>query len=85
MASLETANIMATYADYMFASEENEPLAGWYYKAAVDYLEKNPGASGKELGEVIAESYSETCSEEDYDDIFTFSVTDLSETDRITA
>ena len=33
MGTVEAANILASYSDYMFGSEESEPGSGWDYKA----------------------------------------------------
>ncbi len=83
MSNLETACVMSSYADYMYASEELEPLFGWNYTEFVSYLEEHPDASGEELGKVIAESYYDACVEDGYDDLVTFSVTDLGKTDAV--
>ena len=57
MCTLETANIMATYSDYMVASQESEPGTGWDYGSIGRYLSQNPTCDGRELGRVICDSY----------------------------
>nr|MCR5715667.1 Clostripain family protein [Lachnospiraceae bacterium] len=51
MGTVETATILATYADYMYGSEETEPGSGWDYNAITEFLYDHPEAGGKELGE----------------------------------
>ena len=57
MGTLETANVLASYADYMIASEETEPASGWEYSSIMEYLAEHPSASGAELGEALCDSY----------------------------
>ncbi len=83
MGSVETANILATFADYMYGSEEVEPGSGWDYTAIGDYLGKNPGADGLALGKTVADSFLEACAADDDDAQVTFSIIDLSKVDNI--
>ncbi len=83
MGSVETANILATYADYMYGSEEVEPGSGWDYTAIGDYLAKNPDADGIALGKTVADSFLAACEADDEDDQVTFSIIDLSKIDNI--
>ena len=57
MCTLETANVMATYADYMVASQESEPGNGWEYGSIARHLSQNPGCNGRDLGRIICDSY----------------------------
>ena len=57
MCTLETANVLATYADYMVASQESEPGNGWEYGSIARYLSQNPGCDGRDLGRIICDSY----------------------------
>ena len=57
MSTLETANVLATYSDYMIASQESEPANGWEYTSIVRYLAQNPAATGDQLGRSLCDSY----------------------------
>lgn len=83
MGTLETANILASYARYMYGSEETEPGSGWDYTEIGDYLAAHPGADGAELGRVVCDSYLAACRAEDDDDLATLSVVDLSRLDTL--
>ena len=81
MGSVECANVLATYADYMYGSEETEPGSGWDYTAIGDFLSSNPDADGADLGKVVCDSFLAACKAQDDDDLTTLSVTDLSKVD----
>lgn len=86
MSTLETANIIAPYARYMFASEETEPGGGWNYTDIINFLAENPGATGAELGEMQCQSYYQHCIDNGDPDGTTFAITDLSKiNDLLTA
>ena len=55
MATLETAWMVQPYADYLIASEETEPGAGWYYTGWLSRLSENPSMSTLEIGKNIAD------------------------------
>ena len=57
MGTLETANVLASYADYMIASEETEPATGWEYSSIMEYLADHPSAGGADLGQALCDSY----------------------------
>ena len=82
MCTLETANIMATYSDYMVASQESEPGSGWEYSSIGRFLSQNPTCSGRELGRVICDSYlsSQSASTRGF---VTLAVVDLSQIDPL--
>ncbi|MBP0983577.1 MAG: Clostripain family protein [Oscillospiraceae bacterium] len=83
MSTLETANILVPYADYMFASEETEPGGGWNYTDIMNFLAENPDADGAELGQMQCESYYQHCIDNgDYEGA-TFAITDLSALDEL--
>ena len=82
MGTIETANILATYADYMYASEESEPGYGWDYKAIGKFLANDPDSDGLELGKVVCDSFLDGCLKTEGGDIATLSVTDLSKVDK---
>lgn len=83
MGTIECANILASYADYMYGSEELEPGYGWDYKSIGDYLGENPTADGADLGTVVADSFYEACDEIGEGSTATFSISDLSQVDAL--
>lgn len=83
MATLENASAMENYANYMIASEEYEPGTGWDYEEWLEYLGDNTGASGKDLGQVICESYYDKSAEYGVEDMATISVVDLSKVETL--
>ena len=83
MGTVEAANILATYADYMVASEELEPGSGWDYTAIGDFLAAHPQADGGVLGRKIADSFLQSCRAMDCDDGATMSVVDLRKIDAL--
>lgn len=83
MSTVECANVLASYADYMYGSEEVEPGYGWDYEAIGNYLGSNPTADGAALGQVTVDSYYEACEEIGESSSATFAVTDLSKIDAL--
>lgn len=83
MATLETANVLVPYANYMFASEETEPGGGWNYTAIMDYLVTSPEADGAMLGELLCESYYAHCAEYRSESDATLAAIDLSKIDAL--
>lgn len=83
MGTIETANILATYADYMYGSEESEPGSGWDYTAIGNYLAGNPGATALDLGKAVCDSFLASCAAQDDDDMTTLSVIDLGKMDAL--
>jgi len=78
MATIEMASILAPYAEYMVASEENEPGGGWDYAYYWDALAKNPAMTGEELGIAITDGYYQKYKDSEAEPHTTCSVTDLS-------
>ncbi len=83
MATLETANILVPYADYMIASQETEPGNGWDYTTLTSFLGYKPDADGLSLGTELGEAYYKHCRFDFSEDNSTFSVTDLSKIDAL--
>lgn len=83
MGTVENANILATYADYMYASEETEPGSGWDYTVIGDYLASNPDADGLTLGKTVCDSFLAACKAQDDDNLTTLSVVDLKKIDTL--
>lgn len=77
MATIETAQAVSPFADYMIASEELEPGSGWDYKAFGSFLRENPQADGAQLGQVVADSFLAYNQENGDEEISTLSVTRL--------
>ena len=78
MATLETAQTVMPFANYMVASEELEPGSGWDYAEIGKYLADNPQADGANLGRVIADGFLASNIRSDDEAITTLSVIDLS-------
>jgi len=83
MGSVEMANILATYSEYMIGSEELEPGSGWDYTALGNFLAKEPDSDGAALGRAVCDSYLEECEQAGDSDIATLSVVDLSRIDDL--
>lgn len=83
MSTLETANILVPYANYMFASEETEPGGGWDYTSLFNFLAENPDATGAELGAMQCDSYYQHCIDNGDSLGTTFAITDLSKVDAL--
>ena len=83
MGTVEAANISASYADYMIASQESEPGSGWDYTAIGNYLAKHPEADGKALGKIVCDSFKKQCESSGDGQIATMSVIDLSGMDGL--
>lgn len=83
MGTLETANVLASYARYLYGSEEMESGTGWEYSSIMEHLAQNPTCTGAELGKVVCDAYLDSITYKEDRDIATFSVIDLSHTDEL--
>ena len=83
MATLETAQAVAPWGDYLVASEETEPGGGWAYDTWPAWLAQYPGMGADELARGICDSYYYKCVNSYTDHIATLSVTDLSKIDAL--
>ena len=83
MGTLETANILASYADFMYASQELEPAGGWDYAALGSYLALHPDAGGVALGRALCSSYMKSCRNSGDEESSTFSAVDLGKLDPL--
>ncbi len=81
MGTVETANVLASYARYMYGSQETEPGSGWDYTAIGNFLNDNPDADGAQLGKVVCDSYLEATKSDEDSDIATMSVINLAALD----
>lgn len=77
MASLETAWTINPYADYFVASEALEPGFGWDYTPIFKSISDNSKLNGKELGKIIADTFSSDSVRNHVQNAITLSVTDL--------
>ena len=82
MSTLETANVLASYSDFMIASQESEPANGWEYSSIVSYLARNPSCAGDELGKELCNSYLASL-DRNTKGFATLSVVDLSQIDQL--
>jgi hypothetical protein len=57
MATIETAYMLEPYADYLVASEETEPGAGWDYTPWLDTLGADTSLDSVDLGASIVDSF----------------------------
>lgn len=78
MATLETAETVAPWGDYLVASEETEPGGGWAYAAWPAWLARYPGMSTEDLARGICDSYLDKCTTTHTANMATLSATDLS-------
>lgn len=85
MATVETAALLAPYADYLLASEELEPNGGWNYTPVMYELSRNPAINTLKLCKTIANVFYNTSLERIPDDLITISVTDLSKIGQVVA
>ncbi len=81
MGTVETANILSTYARYMYGSQESEPGTGWDYTTIADFLTENPETDGAELGKTVADSFYDECKLTGSESSCTMTVVDLQKID----
>lgn len=83
MATLETADICASYARYMIASEELEPGNGWNYTALGELFAAEPNADWDKISERFCESFLSDSEKTEHASRVTLSVIDLSKIDEL--
>ena len=69
---------MASYADYMVASEELEPGIGWNYQGWSGDLAANPEMSSADIAVSIADQFMAACLRDNPNDYLSQSVINLS-------
>ena len=84
MSSVETAHLIAPYAEYMIASEETEPCVGWSY----DYLagiekDKNGGETGVRIVDSFMAAGEAASEAADKESSLTLACMDLSQLDNV--
>lgn len=77
MGTVENANSLSPYADYLIASEETEPGTGWYYTDWLSLLSRNPSGDVTVLGRRIIDDYIDG-PDASFFDMTTMSMIDLS-------
>ena len=83
MATLDNANVMSKYANYLVASEEEEPGNGWNYTDLLADLAANPSMSPSELSRDICDTFQTGCEQYGTSKTMTMSVTDLSKVNEL--
>ena len=78
MSTLETANLLTPYANYLVASQELEPGHGWNYTTLLRTIVNNPKITGDKLGKAIADGFMQQAKVYGTDKQITLAVTDLS-------
>ncbi len=79
MATTENALMLSSYADYMIASEETEPGAGWYYTNWLTRFASNTSISTVDLGKIIIDDFTDFCASKYQSAKTTLSIVDLAE------
>lgn len=85
MATLEAADILASYARYMIGSEELVPLNGWNYTVLGDLLGKEPNADWDKISQTVCDRFLSDSEESEHASRVTLSVIDLSKIDSLLA
>lgn len=85
MSTMEVANMLVPYADYMVASQQSEPCDGWEYKSVVNALVENPNIKGDAFGKAIVDGFINSVKNNDDgdDEYSTLSVIDLTKIDDV--
>ena len=81
MGTVETAETLSPYADYLIASEETEPGSGWFYTEWLEALAEQPDMETEELGRLIVDAYIPE--KAPFYDTYTLSLIDLSKISKL--
>lgn len=79
MQTLETAMVCDNYADYLIASEESEPGAGWYYTNWLTSLSRNTSIDTVTLSKQLIDDFVSTSLRASSQSPVTLSIVDLAE------
>ncbi len=82
MATVENAQMLSRYADYMLASEETEPGVGWYYTDWLTKLSANTSMPTLEIGKNIIDDFVNVCAKRCPGQQTTLSIVDLAELEQ---
>ena len=77
MATLETANILQGYSKYLTACQELMPGYGTDYQGWVGAVAKDPALEGRQLGQIICDTFMKRCQEYECDEMANMSLVDL--------
>ena len=83
MSSIEMANVLSPYAEYMIASEETEPGYGWDYEPFINKLVENPDVDPEEVGKRIVDAYYASLVSINQEASGTLALLDLSKLDDV--
>ena len=78
MATLETALVCNSYADYLIGSEESEPGTGWYYTNWLTEISNNTSVATLDIAQTIIDDFVASCGSSSPTGV-TLSVIDLAE------
>lgn len=82
MATMSTSCMLKDHSSYLLASEELEPVNGWYYTDWLTMLDQDPDMEVRPLAEAIADGYLTDALKEDW--LYaTISLIDLSRIDAV--
>ena len=81
--SLEYANVLASYSNYMVASADAEPGDGWSYTKFIDYLFENSRATGEDIGKVVIDEFYKSYKRTNAKNNITLALYDLSKVDNV--
>ena len=82
MATVENAQMLSRYADYMIASEETEPGVGWYYTDWLTKLSANTSMPTLDIGKNIIDDFVNVCAKRCPGQQTTLSMIDLAELEK---
>lgn len=83
MSTIEVAYVLEDYADYLIASAEIEPFAGWYYTNWITELANNTSISTLDLAKIIIDDFVKYNSNGEPPEKAILSITDLTEIDYL--
>lgn len=79
MSTIEVANTLEPYSDYLIASPEIEPFAGWYYTNWINELSNNTSINTVDLGKIIVDDFVMHNSNREVPEKAMLTITDLTE------
>lgn len=83
MATVEIADIVRDYAEYMVASQEDEAIEGWDYDSILEFIASEAEMSAADVCVAVCDSYAEACKEAGSTGSMTLSVIDLKKVEAL--